>query len=171
MEKALKRKRITLYRRFDNVASPPHLFNLQVRLAKRIIEAELQIRLGGNKDTWGYHLDRLYALGDAMVWALLSQFTIRQLGRYESVRTSLIGQEGDYLQTMARYRSRAQTSIYLFADLTRCITIGDIIEVVGDDEIRIIEIKTSIPERPTAEQMLSGRNGRQFSKLFGSPNS
>lgn len=166
MHRALKRTRLTLYRKFDQIRSPGHLFNLQVQLAKHIIKSEMAIKAGGDKDTWGYHLDRLYGIGDALAWRVISRFTIRQLGHYESVRTSLIGQEGDYLETMAKFRHSAKRSVFIFADLTRCITIGDVIEVYDQEDIRIIELKTTMPDIPTAAQLLKGRTGRQFSKTF-----
>jgi hypothetical protein len=163
---SLKLTRLTLYRRFDKIGSPVDFFNLQLRLAKLIINAENEIDLGGDKDEWGFHLDRLYAIGDALAWSVLSQFTIRQLGQYESVRTSLTGQAGDYLHTIGGYRNRAKQNIFIFADLTRCITIGDVIQVNGPEDIHVIEIKATVPKKPTAEKLLSGRTGRQFSKTF-----
>lgn len=166
MHHALKKTRLALYRRFDQISSPAHFFQLQVRLAKQIIKTETAIQNGGDKNALGYHLDRLYGIGDALAWSVISRFTIRQLGYYESVRTSLIGQKANYLETLEKFRYTAKRQIFVFVDLTRCVTIGDVIEVYGAEEIRIIELKTTAPTIPAAAELLVGRTGRQFSKNF-----
>lgn len=162
MELRLKELRHTLYVKFDEIKSHSDFYNFQVDLTHAIMESERNIMSNYYKDVYQFHLDRLYALGDALVWTVLDEFVIRQLGRYEAVRTSLINQEAIFLKLLADYKVKAETSIYIFADLTRCITIGDVVEVHGHDSIRILESKTTKPA--SISELLSGRNGRQFSK-------
>ena len=126
-DRQLRQKRELLYQRFDHIKSPKEVFNFQRTLADTIIESEINIARNYNRQSWHYHLDRLHALGDAVAWRCINDFTIRQLGKYEAVRTSLLDQKQGLLQLMESFRSRAKSELFVFADLTRCITIGDVI--------------------------------------------
>lgn len=162
----LRNKREELYLLFDQISTPQDYYKIQIELAKNIIEAEEAIRMDKDKDDWQFHLDRIYSLGDAIAWLLINKFIIRQLSQYQSVRTSLIGQQGNFSALMESYDQEAKVSFYLFADLTRCITHGDIIKINSGDDINIIESKGQFTGNPSVTSLLSGRNGRQFSKTL-----
>jgi len=163
----LRQKREALYQRFDNVSSPLELFSLQRSIAEDIIDCEKNI-IKNNKGNhvWKEHLQKLLSIGDSIVWQVLEPFTIRQLGKYESNITSLASQEDVIVEILNRFQEKSEKTIFLIADITRCITVGDIIEVITSDQVRIIECKSSKPEVITANNILRGRLGRQFSKAF-----
>ena len=163
----LRQIREALYQRFDKISSPSELFLLQRSIAEEIIDCEKNIAQNSNDNIiWKEHLKKLLSIGDSIVWLVLDPFTIRQLGKYESVRTSLANQEDMIVEILNRYQEKSEKSIFLIADITRCITVGDVIEVITSDRVRIIECKSSKPEVITAENLLKGRMGRQFSKAF-----
>jgi hypothetical protein len=166
-ENVLRKMREALYHRFDDISGPSEFFALQKSIAEDIIKCEKYIAQNDeDNNLWKEHLQKLLSLGDSIAWLVLDPFTIRQLGKYDSVRTSLANQEDVIVDILNKYQGISYKSIYLIADITRCITVGDIIEVITCDRVKIIECKSSKPEIITADNILQGRNGRQFSKAF-----
>ncbi|MNW47749.1 hypothetical protein D3C74_250920 [compost metagenome] len=157
--------RHTLYEKFENINSKYDFWVLQKELVNAIIKTEEELNKGGDeKDEWIYHLDRLYSIGDAIVWSVLESFTIRQLGKFESGKTSLLAQKEVIFEIINKFDREAKEKVFILADITRCITTGDVIEVHSSDKIHIIECKTSTPDK--IDDILRGRIGRQFSKNF-----
>ncbi|MFH5181586.1 hypothetical protein ACHHV8_02525 [Paenibacillus sp. TAB 01] len=157
--------RHTLYEKFENINSKYDFWELQKELVNAIIKTEEELNKGGDeKDEWIYHLDRLYSIGDAIVWSVLESFTIRQLGKFESGKTSLLAQKEVIFEIINKFDREAKEKAFILADITRCITTGDVIEVQSSDKIHIIECKTSTPDK--IDDILRGRIGRQFSKNF-----
>lgn len=162
----LYKLRMKLYYNFFKMSSPESIFELQLELAASIVDAENNIKKNNNKDNFQYHLDRIYGLADSICWLFIDESVIKQLGLYESTITSLSAQEGNYLDLMKRFSEDAKGKILIFADLTRCISIGDLIEVISSDNIKLIEIKEKFPNDQHASALLRGRTGRQFSKMY-----
>lgn len=163
----LKERRRILYESFDKIQNQRDMFLFQEQIAYEILECEKMIST--NKDEsefWKDHLQKLYSLGDALVWTVIDDFTIRQLGKFESVETALISQEDTVLNLIKDYKKTADNNIYLLSDITRCITIGDVIEVLSRGKVSIHESKSSMPDEISAENLLRGRMGRQFSKAL-----
>lgn len=159
----LKERRFKLYYQFDNVSNSLELYELQLNLAKEIIETERSEQL--NNIDKGYHLDRVLAIGDAIVWKYIHPFTIRQLGNANQERINLSNQI-DFLNNIETIKNDLPNEIIIFSDLTKCITIGDAIRVVSFQKVDIIELKSGNVENSTPKDILKGRNGRQVSKAF-----
>lgn len=158
--------RYELYEKFDNISSSYSFWDLQKELVKALFSCEEEIMKsrGDDKNEWIYHQDRLYSISEAMVWSVLEPFTIRQLGKFESGKTTLLSQKDTIIEIIERFETLAKEKTLILADTTRCITTGDVIEVQAADKIHIYECKTSTPNE--IEEMLRGRVGRQFSKNF-----
>ncbi|WP_240416772.1 hypothetical protein [Paenibacillus periandrae] len=159
--------RYELYERFEKINSPYSFWELQKELVKALLKCEEEIMKSGEaeKEEWLYHQNRLYSISEAMVWSVLESFTIRQLGKFESGKTPLSSQKDTILKIIEKFEPLAKEKIYILADTTRCITTGDVVEVIqSPDKIHIYECKTSTPDE--IEEMLKGRTGRQFSKNF-----
>ncbi|MGH0800792.1 hypothetical protein ACQVTZ_12550 [Bacillus cereus] len=163
----LRARREEIYKKFDEINDSYDFFMIQKILLEEILVAERAL-VSKQEETylWREHLDRIYAVGDALVWTVLDSFTIRQLGKYESVRTNLLSQEDVIRDIVDHYEKKAHQGLYILADLTRCLTIGDVVEIIAPDKILIHESKSSKPEKFTAMNILRGRIGRQFSKAF-----
>ncbi|PGW87626.1 hypothetical protein COE01_00670 [Bacillus thuringiensis] len=163
----LRARREEIYEKFDKINDSYDFFMLQKIILEEILVAERAL-VSKQEDIylWREHLDRIYAVGDALVWTVLDCFTIRQLGKYESVRTNLLSQEDVIRDIVSNYEKKAHQGLYILADLTRCLTIGDVVEIIAPDKIIIHESKSSQPEKFTATNILRGRIGRQFSKAF-----
>lgn len=162
LSQLLRARREKLYKEFDDISKLIDIYKLQCKLADEIIESEKN----KSKIEWQIHLDRIYSIGDAIVWGILNEFVIRQLGKYDSVKTSLVSQGDGFKKIIFNYSDKAKNNLFIFSDLTRCITIGDVIQVLSPENVRIIEHKTSFPSIPSATNLLQGRVGRQFSKAF-----
>lgn len=162
----LRQIRENIYRLFDVLSTPSDFLRIQRVLASELIRAEKGIKTEKKNDDYNTHRNTLYSVGDALVWKVLHPFTIRQLGRYDSNYIALLPQENEFNELLEHYESLPQTSIYLFSDLTRCITVGDVIQANGPEDIVIHESKTSASENISLSELLSGRTGRQFSKNF-----
>ncbi|MEO2212764.1 hypothetical protein ABGV40_18125 [Paenibacillus amylolyticus] len=156
--------RYELYEKFDNINSSYSFWDLQKELVTALFSCEEGIIKSreDDKDKWLFHQARLYSISEAMVWSVLEPFTIRQLGKFESGKTTLLSQKDTIIEIIEHFEPLAKEKILILADTTRCITTGDVIEVQGSDQIHIYECKTSTPNE--IEEMLRGRIGRQFSK-------
>lgn len=155
-----------LYETFEHSTSSREVYQLQRSLALEILRAEIGIQTESDPDPYSVHRNAIYSIGDALAWNLLHPFTIRQLGKYDSNIVSLNSQEKNYQDLLDQYESQSESTYYLFSDLTKCLTIGDVIEVKGREDIVIHEVKSSAPENVSVMGLLSGRIGRQFSKNF-----
>ena len=163
--KELNDYRRELYKVFENIHSPYSYWELQKEVVEALLKSEEEVMKGGeDKEEWLYHQDRLFSISEAMVWSVLEPFTIRQLGKFESGKTTLLSQKETIKEIIAQFEPLASEKVFILADTTRCITTGDVIEVQGPDKIHIYECKMSTPDK--IEEMLKGRVGRQFSKNF-----
>lgn len=170
LEERLREIRYELYNKFNQVKNSIGFLDVQRDIASELIISETHLCADAidtdDKVIWQMHQDRLYALADALAWSVLHSHTIRQLAKYDSIRTSLVNQQDVFNNIVEKFAPHAKDSIYIFADITKCITIGDVIEVYDPESIAIHECKESQPGQASFANILRGRIGRQFSKAF-----
>jgi hypothetical protein len=142
---------------FFQSEDPATLFELQVRLAREIRASE---PLDGEDEGW--HRRRLRNIGDAIAWRTLTPHAIRNLSVPGTKPPALSGQGAafDHVLETGRLASGKGMAV-IIADVTNCISTGDL-AICGDpDAPYIVECKLSARSPST---WMQGRRGRQFSR-------
>lgn len=153
----LRSIREDLLRSFFQSEDPAALFELQVRLAHEIRASEPLV----GKDE-GWHRRRLRNIGDAIAWRTLTPHAIRNLSIPGSKPPALSGQGAAFDHVLETGRlANGEGMVVIIADVTNCISTGDL-AICGDpDAPYIVECKLSARSPST---WMQGRRGRQFSR-------
>lgn len=159
-----KNKRRTLFEQLKSVNSSKALFSFQLELADELKRCERLQKIQKENDRKNHmHLLRCY--GDTLAWQLLHDHTIRQLSKNQRTPPYLIDQDESFNHTIKIARGILKHDLaVLFADLTNCIRIGDLIIVTNPESPVIIECKSG---ETNHKFELQGRRGRQLSRMEG----
>src|SRR3954454_23274060 len=126
-EQELYEQRDCLLEAFEAVDDPASLLRFQLSLVAEIKAREPDAFAGKSRSA-KEHLRLLRLLGDGLAWRYLDRYAIRQLAKNPAPPPGLTGQGQGFtfpLQPARQIAKRAQP--VLVADLTHCLTIGDVI--------------------------------------------
>lgn len=125
-EQELRDERDRLFDAFEAVCDPASLLDFQLGLVAEITAREPDAFAGRSRAA-REHLRLLRLLGDGLAWRYLDAYAIRQLAKNPAAPPGLTGQRGFELTLQTARQIADHGHPALVADLTHCLTIGDVI--------------------------------------------
>ena len=142
-EQELKSARRELFDRFPFDNGAQEQWSYQERLVKEVLRTEDEICFDRSPERKA-HLRSVRTYADALAWANLSDYSIRQLARNTGKSPFLSHQREAFEWTMNFARTLAdQGTPVLFADLTNILKIGDLIVCTDPNAPTLFECKLS----------------------------